>query len=156
MSALDKSDLDDAKEGLPKLYIQCKRAYKALKKEAKHLTIDGEDYLVFTGYITTYLEKEANTPASNYGRVMDALKDMNCVTQHVRGAGINKPSQWILHGDITPEVFSEYKKRLGKTLYKMDIKEITIRDMQSKLVEIQERLAFLESKMGVRDGKDKY
>jgi hypothetical protein len=91
----------------PALFSHCKEVYEQMKATATKMDIDGEELLVWEGFLTKVFRK-LSLAVPYYTSVTNTLKMMGCCTQLRRGGG-STPSQWSLNKD--PDLQDFFKAR---------------------------------------------
>ena len=135
------------------MFEHSQRFYTALEKESVPVSNgdDGERY--FSGH-TTKIFQALGLPSPYYGRLMDYLTAMGCITQVKRGSR-SSLSEIVLHRQPTQEAFLgidiealEDKKDVRKT--QEQIRDHRIRDLMGQVADLTRRLSSVEKNLEER------
>jgi hypothetical protein len=138
--------------GLPKIYVQCREAYNAMRRTARPAEPDGT--IIWEGFLTSFLKEELGYDSSRYSRITTTLKEMGCIQQVARGSGRNNPSEWALIGEPTLDGFAYYKEKTGKRYHKVNLERQRIKDLVNTVSLLNQRVEHIEALLGVEDGQD--
>jgi hypothetical protein len=107
------------------------------------------------GYTTHLMTKDLGIPVPYYGKALDALQRMGCLTQLQRGGG-RSPSKWLLHKTPTLEAYLAVKEELhsrprGKEKY--DVLEQKVSDLAQSLqgLDVARALSNMQSQIDQQD-----
>lgn len=133
------------RESLPKLFEQCRDTYEFMAKHVSGEKYDGKD--VYIGFLTKDLEEALGIPLSQYSRIINTLKELNCIGQIKRGAA-RVPSEWVLIGPPDYEAFGYTKELVNKRLQRSTRFEV------QKMNEIIDILNGLIDRVEILEGKN--
>jgi len=117
-------------DGLPKVYVHCKQTYELMLKNKSSNVYEGKP--VYRGHLTKEMEEELGLTTAQYSRVINMLKEMNCIVQLKRGAG-SVPSEWVL---IDAPDFDAFKVIKGEKLDRMHKQKAPVDQRLKELIEI--------------------
>lgn len=96
----------EKKELTPALFEQCLEVYDAMYDKAEFKMIDGEQVLVYEGFLTRLITQDLHYSTPYYTKITKRLKAMDCIRQLKRG-GSTTPSRWAILQRPTVKHFSE-------------------------------------------------
>jgi hypothetical protein len=78
----------------PAMWDHLKKIYEFMESHSEETTDNEQSIKVYEGF-TTRMFQEASVPVPYYGKILDALTEMGCISQLRRGGGTS-PSMWAL------------------------------------------------------------
>lgn len=122
---------------VPALFDHCLTVYAAMEDRSSLepiLSLNGQEGLVYEGFLTHLVREEAHLSLPYYTKVTGKLKAMACIEQLRRG-GSTAPSKWLLLQAPTLDLFHNSAESPNKayTSSKLDILEQRIMDLDERL-----------------------
>jgi hypothetical protein len=128
-------------EAPPALFEHCATVYKAMKDEAQIVEREGQDVLIYEGFLTKLFERlHLSTPY--YSSVMAELQRMDCVRQLRRGGG-SSPSEWAVVQKPTRQLWDSRssrprKQRQNRRAEPDEATNQRLRDLQKRIEALEE------------------
>ena len=132
----------------PVLLGQCIDAYNAFNDEARQVKRPdlGGEVLLWTGFAVGYLEDTVDISRNVYSRVMNALYEMGCVHQVQKGTGVVQPTELVLVGPPTVEVFEYFKERANiNRMYGLKIQDRRLNNLENRVKELENEVRRLQN-----------
>jgi len=116
-----------ALEKIPVLYEHCLNTYNLMAAQATMQDEQGEDILIYEGFLTHLFREELHLSIPYYSTVTKKLKNMGCI-QQVRRGGSTTPSRWVIIKPPTLEAFrTEVAAKKAKTPKEQNISDLNRR-----------------------------
>lgn len=127
----------------PALLGHCQRVYDQMMLEAE---IGDDGFPIYTGALTR-LFSDLGLSTPYYTHCTQAMMAMDCIRQVRRGGG-GQGSVWMLLQEPTEELFKIYAPQRTSTENKrVDEGEQQMRIMNSRIAQLESRMAILEAKV---------
>jgi hypothetical protein len=149
---------EETEELTPALFDHAKRVYeemlsRAHKEAAGEPCEDDRDPIVvdiYEGHLTR-LFADLNIPNPYYTKIINALKDQNCITQLRRGGGVAM-SRWCMLEPPTEESFKRITERKRPTKGKQAILEQRVNDLTRVLSNVIDDVDRIKDAMATSKG----
>jgi hypothetical protein len=134
-----------SEEAPPAPFVHCCTIFQKMKEEAKPTKVEGIHALIYEGYLTQLFQR-AGLATPYYTKIMQLLKEMDCVRQISRGGG-SSPSKWEMIKEPDAISFSEIEARRTKSQTKLGQVQDTTNVLAKRLSEAELRLDVLEARL---------
>ena len=123
--------------------------YDAMKKDSKRVTVNGRRAQMWEGF-ATHLFSELQIPIPYYGKVLNVLKDMGCVTLARRGAR-SIESQWILYGKPTEAAYMKIRDKHAGSGNSKSRKSQAVLALEQQLADLKASLGGIDIPKALTD-----
>lgn len=123
------------------LFGHCVETYNAMAEAATLQSggEDGDDVLVYEGFLTKLFRDTLHLAVPYYSHVMRCLKAMDCVRQLRRG-GSTTPSRWALLQPPTSENYEQIRVQTQIVPAAQAARDQQIRDMRQQITDLERRV----------------
>lgn len=136
-------------EKTPILFDHIVAAYKAMSEAATMQEIDGQDFLVYEGFMTKLFRDTLHLSVPYYTSVLRHLRSMDCIRQLRRG-GSTTMSKWLL---MKPPFLDEFgsKEVLQRTAKPGSLQQ-QVSDLNDRLTKVEADLEAILSDLAAEVG----